>query len=269
MSKELVKAGSTELATVDYGDDAAQGFENQSAKDLTIPWVVLLQSLSPPVSKETISGAKAGMWCNVLTEQIYTREEGMLFVPAYTIEKVGIWTPRTAGGGFHGHMEVDDPRFLAAVKRSKEFGKYEDDEGHQLVDTFYVYGITCTEEGDPDSMCCIAFKSTMIKPYRRWNTRLSQFRLKGPRGLQRPPLYAHLTRLTSFMDKKPKGEFYVPQLRSADPRGLKESLLSPDDDRFIEAKRCYELVSAGQASANYEKQQDAGESDDSGDNAFG
>lgn len=269
---EMTTTGPTSIAVHDYGADEAAGYENQTSRDTKIPFVVLLQALSPQVTQETVDGAKPGMWYNAVTEQLWSRENGFLFLPATTENKVGIWTPRDAGGGFHGHMDVDDPQFLAAMKKSQKFGKYYDADGNQLVDTFYVYGVICSEEGEPETAACIACSSTKITPYKRWQTRLQQLRIRKADGtLQRPPLYAHLTRISSYMDSNDKKQdYYVPKFSSADPRGLKESLLSPDDDRFLAAKSLYEMIRSGMAKVDFAAQNAAGGEDSApGSAAFG
>lgn len=265
MSTEIQKNGPMNLAEFDYGDDADKGFENQTNKDISTPFMKLLQGLSPELEK--IDGAKPGMWFNSVTQQLYTREEGFLFVPSTTQHKVGVWTPRDKGGGFHGHMEIDDPKFLAAKERATAFGKYKDEEGNQLVECFYIYGVLCTEDGYPESPIIVTCSSTKIKAYRGWNSRVSQFRLvnKEKGTSQRPPIFSHLTRVTATKEKNDKGEFYVPKFASADARGLSFSLLKRDDDRFVAAKMFCETINAGTAKVDYAQSGAAADAEAGGD----
>lgn len=252
------------LEVFDYGEDAGGGFENQTNKDLQLPWLKLLQGLSPEVTKSTVDGAKPGLWMNTVTKEVYPRDKGFLFVWATTSHKFGIWTPRKEGGGFHGHLEIDDPRVLKAVENAEEFGQYKDpaDPTKQLVECHYVFGVLCDEDGYAQGMAVIPFKGTAIKPYRSFNTRLDGFRLRAPgRKPQKPPLYAHLTRITSEEAKNKKGEFYIPKFQSYDPRGLLWSLLKQDDERFQLAKTCCEQQNEGKLKVDYEK---SGADDESG-----
>lgn len=246
------------LVQFDYGDDAGKGYENQTKADQSIPFINVLQGLSPLVKN---GGARPGDLYNTVTQQVYKREEGLLFVPGTTKRMVGEWVPRTQGGGFRGHHEVSSQLFQDAVKNAAKFGKYATPEGNQLVDTFYVYGALCTEDGFADTMAVIPFWSTKIRPYRSWNTRLLTFNQQHGNKI---PLYANLTRMRTVETKNNQGEFFVPVLTSGDPRGIMESLLGPDDERYQMAKTCALLIASGDAQVNYDKSREA-EGDDDGE----
>ena len=237
----------TALVTLDYGADAAAGYEHQTKDDTTIPFLVLLQSNSPSVASGD-RGARAGCWRNTVTEEVWDRETGVLFVPATTRHVYTEWVPRDEGGGFRGQHEVDAPTVLAALSQAAtRLGKIPTGEGTELVETFYVYGVICGDGGHAESMAVLSFTSMKIRAYKTWMTRLRQFVLHTPTGLVRPPLYAHHARLGSAAGKNDKGSFYIPSISSADPRGLRESLLAPSDERFVMAKACREMVDAGAA----------------------
>lgn len=267
----IVATGVTDLAELDYGEDSGRGFENQDGSDSSLPFMKLLQAGSPDLEK--LDKAKPGMWLDTATQQLYDREEGFLFVPGTTRHVFAEWVPREMGGGFRGHHEIDSKTVTEAIVRAKEgnakFGKYRTPDGNQLTETFYVYGALCTVEFAV-SPAVIAFTSTKIKHYKQWNTRLRGLTIPTSRGLVRPPMFANLTRIASFKDKNNLGEFYVPRISSADPRGMKESLLKPTDERFLLAKQVAEMVNANAANIDYAKQggtEDAA-GDDGGDKTF-
>lgn len=241
----------------DYGEDSGRGYEHQSKADSSIPIINLLQALSPIVVAEK---AKAGQFYNTVTEQLWDREQGFLFLPATTRHVYAEWVPRNeggGGGGYRGQHEVDSPIVLEAIKKSVKFGKFKTEEGNNLVETFYVYGVICGDDGRPESMALLPFWSTKIKPYRAWMTRLRGF--NGANG-GKIPLYANLTRITSFLDhNKENKQFYVTKISSGDPRGLMQSLLAQDDERFQMAKACNMLVDSDQAKVDFSKQNDGGE----------
>lgn len=273
----VVPPTNTAIQLPDYGDEYGKGFEHQDKSDYVIPFIVLLQSMSPLVKDEK---AKAGQWYNTVTEEVYDRDDGFLFVAGTTRHNYAEWTPRDDGGGFHGHKECDDPIVLKAIKEAKKFGRNlydatvldkdgkEKIERHQLTETYYVYGAAVSALTEQVSMAVIANKSTMIRPYRTWMSRLVDFRIDVPgRGKLPAPLYSHLTRVTSKRIEKKGNDFYVPVYSSADPRGLAYSLLQREDERFAMAKQCMMLVDSGKAEANPEKaEQVAG--DDEGDTSF-
>lgn len=252
------------LVPFDYGEDAGKGYENQTKADLAIPFINLLQSGSPLVKN---GGARAGDFLDTVTQRVYPRETGLLFAGGTTKQMFAKWMPRDSGGGFRGHLQVDDRAVQEAIKNASKFGKYvvieKDDKGKDveltLSETFYIYGALSDEDHNAESMAVIPFWSTKIKPYRGWTSRLRSFNQQHG---NRIPLYANLTRLTSREIKNAKGDFYIPVLSPADPRGLLESLLGPDNSVFQMAKTCAELIMSGDAEVNYDKSREAEGEDD-------
>ncbi len=228
-------------------DDADSGFEHQSKADTSIPYIVLCQALSPIVVE---GKSKAGEWLNTVTGQTYDKEKGFQFVPATTRHYYVEWVPRDQGGGFVARHDGDSQVVRDAIKNATKFGKNKSPDGNDLVETFYVYGIVCDEDGAPEGMAVMAFKSTAIKSYRNWNAKMSQFMLQTPAGRVRPPLRAHLSRVSSRLQKNDKGQFYVPDISSVDPRGPKFSLLGQDDERRTMAKSLLDLINSGEVKDN-------------------
>lgn len=247
-------------------EDVGAGFDNQTAQDYTIPMIVVCQAKTPAVEDEE-HDARAGDWLNTVTDQVYSREEGFELIAALTEHRYAKWISRDDGGGFRGHVEIDDPVVSKAIENSTRFGRYEieetveDDRGRektiyvQLRETFYVYGIITNLSGHILSLgVCIPFTSTKIRAYKRWMTKLRQY--------PRAPLFAHRTRLTTKQDSNDKGTFYIPVAKPADPRGVVESLLAPDDPRFTEAKKLRGLILAGKKKVDFEGQQQSEGSED-------
>lgn len=255
-TKEVVKKEEAGLpAAFDYGDDAGSGFEHQSSQDFSIPFLSVLQALSPQLKDPDeggIEGARPGYILNTVTGEVFSGKEGVEFVPATTQHVYVEWVPRDSGGGFVGIHQVDSPVVSQALGGSREFGKLKSAAGNDLIETFYVYGVLC-ENGEPQGMAVIAFTSTKIKVYKRFSTKVNMFTIKTPRGKQRPPLFAHAVRIKTASEKNNKGDFYNFVLEPVNG-DLASSLLAPDDPRFQAGKQCYEMVEGGSAQANYAKQ---------------
>lgn len=268
---EMPKPGA--LVEYEYGEDEGKGYEHQSAADTRIPIINQMQDLSPAVKARK---ADVGDWRNSVTEQIWTKDQGFLFVPATTRHVFVEWVPREKGGGYRGQHQPDSDIVLAAIAAAKKdpdakFGEYYTPEGNELQETFYVFGALCTEDGHADSMALIPFYSTKIRAYKGWMTRLRQTVITDAQGRRvRPPLYAHLTRITSTMDRRANNDFAIPVISSGDPRGIIQSLLKPDDERFLMAKACMQLVDSGEAKVDYAATKgDEGETVDSDGNLVG
>ena len=267
MSKQksaVVPTGETAVAVYDYGDDANAGFENQTGDDLAIPFLGVLQALSPQVgdvSDGGLEGAKAGMIFNTVTDAVYDGKDGVEFIPSLTEHVFVEWVPRSRGGGFVARHEPASDIVKAAKEGSKSFGRYSTDytgtgddkapfKGNDLVETFYVYGILLGEQTEP---IVLAFTSTKIAVYKRWNTKLNMFTLKQGDRKIRPPLFAHRVRLSTVKQKNNAGEFFNFAMAPAEG-DVKSSLLDPNDPRFAAAKGCGDMVKSGAARASYETQ---------------
>lgn len=255
---EPVQAGLPSV--VDYGEDAGLGYENQSSEDYSLPFISLLQANSPQVEAED-STLKGGMLFNTVTEEVYSGKTGLEFVPAVTEHAFVEWVPRDNGGGFVAKHDENSPIVAKAKETSKEYGKLVTPTGNDLVETFYMYGVIVDEDGMPGQMALIGFTSKKIKVYKNFNTKLNMFVHKKWGIPNKPPLFAHRVRLSSFKDKNKKGEFYNFVLEHAES-DLKEdgklipaiyrSMMTPDDPRYQAAKQCKIMVEGGLAKAAYE-----------------
>jgi len=259
------------LDVYDYGDEAGEGFEGQSADHLMIPFFSILQSLSPQIDKESgkyVDGAEIGKIYNTVSEELHDEIE---LVPVYKEQVYVEWVPRSQGGGFVGIHQVDSDVVKRAKAEAKEFGKYLTPEGNELAQTFYVYVIRLNPDGSTtNDFGVLAFTSTKIKKYRRWNTAVSSFQLSlGDGKKQTPPLFAHRVRMGTVREENKHGVFYNYDLGPACTDGngkpsLKASLLPPGHETMAAAKQFAEMVRTGLARAAHETSgEDAGTKSDS------
>ena len=234
----------------DYGDDAGSGWENTGNEDFTIPFLAIVQSNSPQLAEteaKYIEGAKLGMLMNTATSELYDGKEGVEFVPCYTQHLFVEWRNRqTDGGGFIGVHPSDSEVVAAAKAASKSFGKYtvpvEDGVDHDLVETFYIYGLIVKDD-EIISPCMISFSSTKIKAYKGIMTPLRQ--VKG-----RPPLFAFKLRIVTVPDKNAKGPFQNFKVAPANGSAV-DSLIAPDHDFFLAGKEFKNQVAEGKAKVDH------------------
>lgn len=265
-TKAVAKKKENAVAAFDYGEDVGGGFENQSKDDISIPFLSVLQSNSPQVQDPEdggIEGAKPGALFNTVTEEVIPGKEGIVIIPATTQHVFVEWVPRDNGGGLAGMHDPNSDVVAQAKARAKSsVGKLPLENGNELVETFYVYGVV-EETGE---MIVVAFTSTKIGVYKRFNTKLKMFQVKTPDGRKvTPPLFAHRIRVKTEKQKNNKGEFYNFKLEPADGN-LSESLLPGDSELYSAARACRDMVASGQAKANFESQDaSAGQGGDPGE----
>jgi hypothetical protein len=238
----------------DFSDYAGQGFEGQTAEDLSIPFLALLQAGSPQLTVEGTE-AKAGMIINTVTEELFEGKKGVLFVPVVTQHVYVEWIPRDQGGGYVGQHAINSKVVADAKAASTKFGKYRVGE-NDLQETYYLYGLLTNEEGDTE-MVVVAFTSTKIGVYRKLNSKLSAFTKTNAQGRKyNPPLFSHLCRLSAVLDKNNKGTFYNWEIKPANGE-IKNSTLTTEDPRFLAALRLRDLLKTGAAKVNYDNQNKA------------
>lgn len=260
MSKAVEKAKTQAVVpTHDYGADASAGYENQSRADVSIPFLTVLQALSPQITE--MEAAKPGMLFNSVTEELIDGKVGRVFVPATTKHMFVEWVPREKGGGFVATHEPESEVVRQARASSKEFGKYTTPNGNQLQETFYIYGVLLDEQDQPGEMAVISFTSTKISAYKRWNTKVSMFTIPSPTGGKiRPPLFAHKVKLTSTKEKNNKGEFFNFDLQPANG-SVASSLLPPGHPALEAGKSLREMVNSGAAKATPQAEPTQGSGD--------
>ena len=234
-------------APYDYGTDVGAGFEGTSQQDYAVPFLTILQALSPqcdPASGKYLPHARPGMLFNTVTQALY---DAVQFIPCHRAHVYTEWLPRTAGGGFRGVLDVNDPRVLEAKLASPDaFGKLlamgPDKTLTELVETFQMYGVLVAPEGMQGAV--INFTSTQIKKYKAWMTKARTVRVPSARDANRqitPPLFAQLFQLTSVPESNAKGKWYGWKIEPA-PEGL---LLDPASERYGEARGFRQLAESG------------------------
>ncbi|MCK5018922.1 MAG: hypothetical protein KAS32_17805 [Candidatus Peribacteraceae bacterium] len=107
---ELAKTSETALTPkYDYGAFGDSGYEGTSRDDFSIPYLSVLQQLSPQLKKKDaayIENAEEGMLLNTVTQEVYDGAEGVLFQPCATEHAFVEWIPRKAGGGCAGVHQI-------------------------------------------------------------------------------------------------------------------------------------------------------------------
>jgi len=261
-------AGNSVSVDVDYSGYEGAGFENQDNSDIQVPFLRVLQALSPEVKsveKGGVEGAEVGKLFNTVTQECY---DEVLFVPATTKHLYNEWIPVDDGGGFVGSYEVTDKFVVDALRDAKAndlpFGTVKTPDGHDLVETFDVYGILIPEHSEP-MPCIISFTSSKIKVYRKWMSAIRMFVLNTPNGKIKPDLFAHLTKVSTVDEKNKAGQEYA-NFKLAPANGkLLDSLLGSDHELFAAGREMRDMVKQGIAKADMSTADGGGSASSDGD----
>ena len=244
--KAVVKKEETSLPAVyDYGEHSGAGFEGTSREDFVVPFIYLLQAISPMVAER--DDAKAGMLVNTATGELFPAEEGkgdgIAFIPCYRQHLYVEWKPREAGGGFVAQHATDSD-IVRHCRETQAFAEFKTPANNDLIETFYVYGLLVKPDGLIDQVI-IAFTSTKVKVYKQFMTRADTIRIKTPSGgLVKPPIFAHRYRVTSVSQKNTQGTFFNLRV-NFDGDNAEAARLAPTDPIYQAAVQFYELAKDG------------------------
>lgn len=184
-----------------FQQDAGCGMENVEASDMAIPFILLLQALSPQLRGATkVDGAEEGMLYNTVTGKVCTAQH---VIPCAFSKAWVEWVPRDEGGGFVAQHATD--ALLTSTTRND---KNQDilPNGNLLVQTAY-HSVLLVERNGTTQRAIIAMTRTQLKVSRKWNSRMKEIKLPSANGLFTPPSFSHVYELSSI-DEEKKGNTF-------------------------------------------------------------
>lgn len=201
--EEKAVAKSTNAAAALYEADAGTGFEKTNSDDYIIPFVKLLQKMSPEVDPDHsahVEGAKAGMFLDTGTGEVL---ESVEFIPCFYHRTIVEWKDRDSGGGF---VTQHDPGYEQQFSRD-ESGRWVTPNGTYLADTRYFFGLRVKGPGETTA-AVISFTSTQIKKSRTWLTRMQSLKFTKKDGtLATYPIFSHAWRFSSVGEENERGSW--------------------------------------------------------------
>lgn len=210
--------------------DAGLGFENVSANDVAIPYLKILQALSPELRGQTkVPGAEEGLIMNTVTTQLMKE---FRVIPCAFKKSYVEWTPREAGGGLV--KEHADESILASTKKNE---RNQDvlPNGNLIVTTAYHYVLVLTEGGFERAV--MAMSSTQLKKSRRWLGQMMSLQIKVGDKSFTPPPFSHSYHVATGMETKDSNSWF----------GwiINDPVLVNDKNLYETAKKFGQDVSAG------------------------
>ena len=191
--------------TAAFEADSGMGLEDVSTTDMQIPFLRIIQALSPQLKKSDpafIEGASQGDIFNTVTNKVWSADEGVSVLPVHFIQKMLEFVPRSAGGGFVGELSADSNEVRQAV-RDQDTGMEVLPNGNELVRTAQHYIKIVHEDGSLES-AILDMKKTQLKVSRKWNTLIAMQKHNGTTL----PSFAKTYTLKSIEDGNDKGSWY-------------------------------------------------------------
>ena len=203
---EVAVAASTAVAPMglmDFAADAGMGMEGVDKDSFAIPFLALLQGLSPQL--ETVDAAKPGLFINTITDEVFKEA---LVVPCAYQRRYLRWAPREAGGGYKGEyspIDIETGKIIGVEKNAEGQLTLE---GDQLKDTrnHFVLVQSSTGAWQP---ALLSLSSTQIKKSKRWMSLIQGVEMRTPEGRPfNPPSFSHIYKLKAVKEENSKGSWW-------------------------------------------------------------
>lgn len=157
-------ARAKEREVAEYNDeDFNKGFENVTSKDVILPRLTILQSLSPQLQKRDplyIPGASVGQFCDTGINKAW---DELLFIPCYFAVIYLEWAPRNSGRGLVFNHGINPAILQKTTPNEKRKPCLPN--GNYIAETATYFGLNLTNDAEPSF---IPMSSTQLKNSRRW-----------------------------------------------------------------------------------------------------
>ena len=220
--------------------DSMEGFEDINGSTMAIPFVRILQDLSPQLNKkkpEYIEGAEAGDWLNSTTKEVYGPEINVIVLK---FERIYIeWKPNR--GGFVSYHTPENAERLAV---DTTFGNWKTKEGNELTEN-YVYMILI-EGHEAEGIVVLSLSSSAIKVAKEWNRLMTTHIMSN--GQRARPYYL-IWKLSSEYKENDKGAWYQPSIKFVRYINQQQYELTGTERKALPSKRVdYAQIEAKQSS---------------------
>jgi hypothetical protein len=260
---EVVKTEEDIVGFMDEADLGGAGFEGTDEQSFAIPFIQVLQKMSPMVDDDNpkhMEGARAGMLYNTVTQRLYDGKVGLSFVPCAYKRCFIQWGGRDADAGFKGEWTTEE---VERMKKDNELVEFEGKlykpsaDGGQInpkkndlfADTRSHYILLVDENGDT-SQAILSLSSSQTKASKMLMTALQQRRMEINGVKRTPPTYATMVKLTTIGMANEKGTW------SGVRFDLEEGYIK-NKAVFEEAKAFWKAIVAGDVKVDYSKSENA------------
>ena len=235
-----------------FAEDAGIGVDELGSEALAIPFLKVLQKMSPEL--DDIEGARAGDLYNTVTKEVIKGSDGVRVVNcAYTLQHIE-WEPRGTGSGApHAIYSAGDT--LPKTERGDDNKDYVvDGSGRYLERTAQHYVLIIDEDGIT-SQALLPMKATQLKKSKQWNSAMKSMKMKdGSGNLFTPARFSHVWHLESVSEENKNGSWHGWQIS-------KDSQIE-DPGIYAEAKHFAQSLMAGQVKVQHVQEPDKISEDD-------
>lgn len=231
-------------------EESRQGLENIGQEDMAIPFLKILEKLSPEVDKQKpdrfIDGAEAGDIWDSVNEILYKQEDGLYVIPL-TYKKEDIeWRLRSAGGGLVRIYPTSE-NILAKTKKSADGKRDMLMDDTEILRTHQHLVIVVTKDGG-QYPAIIAMTKSRMKDSKAWNSKLAGLKFEDKDGSYTPPSFGTIWHITTKGKSNDQGSWSVWDIKFHGP--------VDDGEIYQTAKLTRDAGLSGAIEVKYEDLQD-------------
>lgn len=224
---------------------AGQGFEDADGDSYAIPFLRILQALSPQAGEDNeayVEGAKAGMFINTVTGELYGKS--IRVIPVHYRRSFVEWMPER--GGFvkdHG----PDPSILDSVVEIDDKNNSILENGNIIQDTrnHYVLLADAPEAGP----IILSLVSSGIKHSKKWMSTMGALLLPTADKATKAPMFAAIYELATALNTKDNNTWY--QIGTKSVTNIK-NVGWVNGQQLEAAKAARSLITSGEVEAAYD-----------------
>jgi hypothetical protein len=237
------KTESGVAVATEFFEDAGAGNEQMTADYLTIPYLSILQDMSPAAKKrgeQYVEGAEPGMFINSVSQEIYSGEVGVVVVNCFFQPRYVEWVPRDQGGGWVAtYVPGSQPKTLVDPATGRNSNVLES--GNNLNMTHYHMCLVLND--DEAQEVVIGMSRSQIKHSLKWNSKFQMLRWRTSEGKKfQPPRFATKWRLSTFLDSNESGEWFNLKIEADGTINLEDAF---EKEVYMQARGYSELMKAG------------------------
>ena len=235
-----------------FAEDAGIGVDELGSEDLAIPFLKILQKMSPEL--DDIEDAKAGDLFNTVTKEVTKGGDGVRVVNcAYTLQHIE-WEPRGSGTGApHAIYSAGDT--LPKTERGDDNKDYVVDGSGRYLERTAQHYILIVDGDGITSQALLPMKATQFKKSKQWNSAIKSLKMKDGNGvLFTPARWSHVWHLESVSEENKNGSWHGWQIS-------KDSQIE-DPGIYAEAKHFAQSIMAGQVKVQHVQEGDNISDDD-------
>jgi hypothetical protein len=210
-SKDVVKKEANEVVIFDDSQmvqDSGIGFQGLDVKDIAIPYIAILQALSPQVKKglAKVEGAEEGDIFNNVTSVVSKGNVGISVVPCAYQKRYVEWNSRESGGGFvKAHINEN---ILSNTTKNDKGQDVLPGSKHIIVTTAHHFVLVINTDGSYER-AVISMYSTQLKKSRKWNAIMVGLQGRAPNGsVYQLPSFSRIYQLTTVQEVKDANTWY-------------------------------------------------------------